>query len=249
METLITAYLEDMKLAWAPTTLRSRSLLLRSLSGVIDGDATRLWAVLEARGLGAYSRVTVWTAVTVLWQWALDGGHIPAGPNPYALFRRKYARQFKNVYQRKPCPLSLEEMLERIDSIQDPGARAYILELLRGGLRVSELPTLKDGIVTGKGGKRREVFASSPEVPFTQSERTLRRRAARAGFKLHDCRKVALTTLANDGAQLFELMEFAGWDDPGSARSYINVNRTALKKRVEAIHGGILNGRTRRKVS
>lgn len=236
MQNLIAAYLQDMELAWAPTTSRCRALLLRSLLGVLDGNPASLWAELSRRGMKPYSRVTTWAAVTAFWQWLLDNSHM-AGENPYAAFRRKNARQFKDKYVRQTCKLSYEEMLRRIESIPHPGARAYLVELLRGGLRVSELPTLENGWVTGKGGKRREVFASRPEVDLDVSYRTLLRHAKAVGFKTHDCRKVFLTTLAEEGAPLFELMEAAGWADPGSARSYINVNRDSLKKRVRSIHG------------
>lgn len=236
MKELITSYLDDMKLAWTPSTLRSERYRLNAVVEVLDGNPSRLWDLLESKGIKPYSRVTTWTRVTRFWDWLIEKGH-RNGPNNYNGFRQRNARLFKNAYVRTSPSLSFEQANIKIGKLKDNQVRSKARELLQTGMRYSESFTLQDGRVVGKGGKSRRVFSdSSVQASYNKSYSTFRRQLAECGLKPHDLRKLFLTELVNNGANEFELREIAGWSDLNTAASYIKVNENKLKDLVRRVH-------------
>lgn len=237
MKELITSYLDDMKLAWTPSTLRSEQYRLTAVSEVLDGNPTRLWDLLESKGTKSYSRVTTWTRVTKFWDWLIEKGH-QDGPNDYDRFRKRNGRLFKNAYVRSNPSLSFEQANIKISQLKDSEVRAKARQLLETGMRYSESFTLQDGRVVGKGGKSRRVFSDRElQTSFSKSYATFRRQLSSCGLKPHDLRKIFLTECVNKGANEFELKEIAGWSDLNTAASYIKTNEKKLKDLVRRVHG------------
>jgi integrase len=240
IQQLITMYLEDKQLAWAPTTLKSERHRLNAAAPAINGDPMKLWKALQEHG--AYGRATIWTRVSDFWQWCLDNNHISGG-NPYRAFRQKNARLFKNVYTRKTPEISYDEARSRIATIEDATIRAYAGQLLDTGMRVSEPKTIgTDGTVVGKGSKSRRVYGrnAGPSNNSVNYQK-LRRALASIGLKPHDLRKLFLTRLVEVGANEFELCEVAGWASIAPARSYIRANNDRIRNLVEMVQGGPSN--------
>jgi hypothetical protein len=229
MRHLIAEYLKDMELAWSPATLRSERYRLAAVADLLDGDARKLWDSIQ--GQKPYSRVTTWTRVTAFYQWCLDNGRIQRS-NPYAQFRAKNGRLFKNQYQRHVPDVVWADALRRIDSIPDSAVREKANELVRTGMRYTESFSLENGSVTGKGGKVRAVFLpdGSRSTSYRGSYATFWRKLARAGLKPHDLRKLYLNRAVELGANPFELMALAGWSHLNTAQSYVEANKTALGK-------------------
>src|SRR5690606_10537223 len=154
------------RLAWEETTKKSeRSRLVSVLSALQDQNPETLWKHLELKGIKPYSRVTTWTRVVSFVDWAISQKIITAETNPYKDWRKKNARLFRHVYEKKSPSISLEEAKARIAKIQNPSIKHKALELLYSGLRYSESLTLdySNSSVIGKGRKGREVFIS-PEL-------------------------------------------------------------------------------------
>lgn len=246
---LIAAYIADKRLAWAPTTLKTAHFQLDAYAHVISGIPLALWNEMEKRGLKPYSRVTVFARVTDFYQWLVDYGHVQ-GPNPYKQFKEKNARQFKNVYKTSKPKVSYEDAREAIGKLA-PEFRAKAMQLLTGGLRFTESFTVTDGVVTGKGGKTRECFASAPHPGADGIEyRTFLRALKKAtGLKPHDLRKIFLNELVNKGANPFELCEVAGWSNLNTAQSYIRTNQSQIRNLVQKVQGGPNDGTTPEQVS
>ncbi len=231
MKLLIAEYLKDMELAWAASTQRSEKHRLNAVADLLNGDARALWDALEKRGMAPYARVTTWTRVCAFYDWSIENGKL-TGPNPYAAFRRKYGRLFKNQYQRSVPSVVWTDAIRRIDALSDRGVREKALELVRTGMRYAEHGTYQDGQVTGKGDKRRRVFLPDGQhiSSYVGSYDTFARKLARTGLKPHDLRKLFLNRMVEMGANTFELCELAGWNDLNTARSYIKANSQKLEK-------------------
>lgn len=245
-EQLITEYLNKHQLAWAPTTIKAAHDLLNKYGSSLNGNPSVLWKAMAH--LKPYSKVTVWSRVTDFWQWLIDTGHV-TGPNPYKQFREENARQFKHTYQRKTPKTTFAEALARIESLK-PEHKTKALQLLQGGLRFSESFSIEDGIVTGKGGKKRECFASASHPGTDGLEyRTFLRALKKVGLKPHDLRKIFLNECVNQGADPFQLMEIAGWSNLNTAQSYIEANRTKLRLLVSKVQEGLVHGVTEKQVS
>ena len=233
----IESYLESKKLAWAPSTLKSEKARLTALADVLNGDPQALWDHMEVVGMGRYTRQTTWVRVIGFWQHLNDRG-LRQG-NPYRAFRTTNARLFKNVYNPRLPEITYEEAKKRIETISEPSCRRRALEILGSGTRWQESETHSGGVVSGKGGKQREVYVPKVEGPkFEASYRTFLRCLAEVGLTPHMLRKIFLSKMAEDGASEFELMEVAGWNSIGPARAYIKVHRDKVRKRVEKIQKG-----------
>lgn len=235
---LIEKYLDDKKLAWAETTLKSERHRLNAAAPAIDGKAQTLWDALQEHG--AYGRQTIWTRVTDFYQWCLDNEHVQGG-NPYRAFRQKNARQFKNVYTKKVPNISFEEIRARIQTIEDEEVRALAERILSGGLRYAESQQVEaDGTVVGKGSKRRRVYVSveSDRVHNPINYQRLRRALATLSLRPHDLRKAFLNRLVELGANEFELCEVAGWSSISTASSYIKANDERIKRLVQMVQSG-----------
>ncbi len=236
MQEFIEQYLEDMKLAWSASTLRSETYRLKAVSSYLNGDAKTLWNELEGQGMAPYARVTTWTRVTAFWDWLLEGEKAH-GPNPYRIFRKKFARQFRHTYTKRIPSISFDEAKRRIERIHDNDIRSKALELLSTGMRYTESFTIEAGHVTGKGGKRRAVYHSG-SVPSTYSSSysTFWRTLGRVGLKPHDLRKICMNKLVEQGANQFELCEIAGWSKIDTASSYIQGNKSSIKELMKKVN-------------
>lgn len=233
---LIQMYLDDKRLAWAPTTLKSERYRLQGIVGFVTGDALVLWNALSQHG--AYSRLTIWIRVTDMWQWALDEGHLSGG-NPYRAFKKKNARLFKHVYEKKIPEITFDEAKARIAGIADAAIRRRATELLVSGLRWAESGRVEAGSVVGKGSKRRDVFVPEIEGPeFTGCYETFRLALKEVGLAPHDLRKIFLNRVVELGATEFDLRQIAGWSSIATASSYIKANSDRTKRLVEMVQNG-----------
>ena len=215
---LVEKYLESKKNAWAPSTLKSERARLKILEGVNLEETSGgvLWNKLLA--YDPYSRCTAFTRVSQLFSWGIDQGLL-SGPNPFAQFREENARLFRNNYIRTYPKESFEEAKRKIATLPSPYKEAA-LTILTSGLRISELRTLKDGKVIGKGNKTRAVYG--PYSEGTQvSQTVLRRHLATIGLKPHSLRKLAATEFYRRGLSERDMMEVFGWNSFETAKNYV----------------------------
>jgi integrase len=221
MKELINEYITEQQGSWSESTKRSERYRLSSIVDHLSGPE-QLWKYLE-KNIRPYSRSTYWIRTITFYDWLQSGGHVSDGANPYREFRKKNARLFKHVYERRFPSIGFEEAQRRIETIEDRAVREACHALLGGGLRISELHTYDPGTgtVVGKGGKRRRVYCS----PFSRvvSSRDIRRALAVCGLKPHDLRKIFLTAVFKSGASNFELCKIAGWSSIATAINYIQV--------------------------
>jgi integrase len=226
-------YVRSKQGVWSETSSHTEGYRLNRVFHLLDGNAQTLWDGLQ--DYGAYSRTTLWTRVSAFWDWAIKNGHTPA-PNPYAEFRKANIRRFRNCYERKPCNEPFEEMLAKIERVPNEAVRNKLKQLLIGGLRIRESDTLQDGHVIGKGGKRRKVYVPEIDGPMTtirQYSAVLRACKRHLGVTPHKLRSCRMSDMADRGANLFELMKFAGWSNPGTAQSYIEARDEKIAKLAE----------------
>lgn len=230
IEQAIKKYLEDMALSWSPTTLKSEGARLRALAPHINGDPRVLLRAVQGRG--KYTQLTSWTRVITFWDWALDGGWVEGGSNPYRVFKKKRANLFRHSYQRRLPVMNYEKAEELIKQMRNVHCRDRALLLLKTGMRWAEAgqsPTA-DGHIVGKGGKSRKVYHGGlSAAPFPYSYQTFRRALMQdTGLKPHDLRKLALSRLVEVGANPFELAQVAGWSSVNTAQSYIKLSSDSL---------------------
>lgn len=221
---LISAYLKENELAWAPKTLILKRQILSYHKEVITGDPKVLWERISQTQTGL-TRVTTWQTICGFWDFAKKGE-----ANPYREFRKKNARLFKDQYVRKTTSETMKGAREKIESITDPSIKRKALELLLTGMRWSESLTYKDGMIVGKGNLPRKVDLPKIDGPeLTCHYRTFIRALEDVGLKPHALRKIYLTECVNSGANVFELQQMAGWKSLQSALSYINVDQARLQ--------------------
>jgi hypothetical protein len=237
LQSQIEQYLESKRLAWSPSTQRSEAARLNAWATHLDGNPSTLWAEMERREMGRYSRVTTWTRIVQLVDWL----RAPSRPlsactvNPYKAWRAENARLFKNAYVRRKPEVTFEEA-ERLLKTLPADVQRRGLEILGSGMRYTEAASHEDGHVVGKGGLVREVFVPRVDGPeYRRAYTTFVRHLRSVGLKPHDLRKLALTRLVELGANEFELCEIAGWTSLAPARSYIKVKR----QRVEGLMKGL----------
>jgi hypothetical protein len=220
----IEEYIKDHEYAWAETTRRVERSRLVSAASLSESPA-ELWDQLG--GLGAYSRVQSFNRVSHYVGWLVERGYVQ-GPNEFAEFRRKNARLFKHVYERRVPEVSYEEALRLIERIEDAEVRAHCRELLGGALRYIDSVRRDGDHTVGKGGKRRKVYVEGS--PVLVSYMRLYRGLKKVGLTPHMLRKIRLNQLAKKGMPVFELTEFAGWSDPKVAMSYIRASQESIQK-------------------
>lgn len=234
MKNLITSYLDDMKLAWAPSTLRSEKYRLSAVAEALEGDPAILWGLIKDKK--PYTRLTIWVRVTRFWDWLLANNY-KEGTNAYEHFKKKNARLFRNVYTRRSPDTSFDEANRKINQIDDIQSREKARQLLKTGMRYTESLTLQDGYVDGKGGKRRRVYASGDQPStYSQSYSYFRRQLKAVGLKPHDLRKICFNKLVDNGINEFELCAIAGWSSINTASSYIKSDEKKLEKLMEKIN-------------
>ncbi len=237
MKSALHDYLDSMKLAWAPSTLQSEGARLSAVEHVLDGDPDHLWQHMEKNEMKPYARLTTWIRVSHYWDHLIQKNLQPN--NPYRAFKAKNARLFRHTYTPKKPEMTYEDAKARIHQIKDPSIRRRAFEIIGSGTRWTESCTHSNGSVRGKGSKDRPVYVPEVSGPaFVGTYQTFRRALASVGLKPHDLRKLFLTKLVEMGANEFELMEAAGWTSLAPAKSYINVNRDALKARIKKLQGG-----------
>lgn len=242
-EDLITQYVDEHENAWSPRTAVSTFYSLRGAAKYLDGRPETLWNHL-VQVQQAYTRCTTWARVVKFWDWKLEKelGH-GKGKNNYREFRRVNARSFKNTYERKPAQLTFKETEHRLRNLPDPAIRKKALELLHTGMRYAESFTLENGRITGKGGKRRDVY-NMPHVDgpkFQRSYQTFWRHLKRyAGITPHMLRKVVATHLARSKKlDAIDMCEVFGWTNMNTAMSYIApTKKLELQDNIwDALHG------------
>lgn len=235
MKDLIDLYIDDHKLSWAPSTLKSERHRLYGLGIQLSTLPIQLWEQIQAQK--PYSRVTTWTRVTDFWQWLIDNNHIQ-GENEYAKFRRKNARLFKNAYQTSKPKITFEEAARLINKLPEGMHRNLALQILGSGERYSEAIQREGTTIVGKGSKRRTTYRPK----FTESNRTgsyasFRRALASIGLKPHDLRKLLATRLVERGMNEADLMEIMGWSSILTAKAYLQPKKEqALKLVFQTIH-------------
>jgi len=244
IELLVERYLQSKEFSWSATTLRSEKHRLKALSPYLNGDPKILWNYIES-ALAPYSRVTAFTRATDFWQWCINGGYLSheehnqegsekeqqgnksrQGHNPYQAFRQENKKLFKNAYKRKKAPCGFEEAKRRLNTIQNPIIRLKAMSLLMHGLRASELGTVEEGSLYGKGDKRRMLYGLNiPAETLVEIKKvsysTLRQALANVGLKPHDLRKAFATRLVEMGVNHFDLCEVMGWSSITTATAYI----------------------------
>jgi integrase len=204
----IEAYLEDHKTAWAESTIRSERHRLVSVSTYLDQgpEAVYKWA---AENFKPYSVKTLFIRICRLEAWA--GGTV------YRTWYAKHKNRFKYAYRKEEVNYTFEEVQRRLSLLAEP-YRTQAVEMLATGLRISEVPKVKDGIVEGKGAKLRPVFGTiSMSVPRSTFWAKLRA----VGLKPHTLRKVCATRLAEMGATPADLCKVFGWSSIDTAYQYL----------------------------
>lgn len=232
MNQLIQSYIEDQRLAWSHTTLRSELYRLNGVQEVLSGDPLVLWNFLVSRQK-PYARLTTWTRVVGLWDWMIREGHRD-GSNPYRLFREKNARLFKNVYQTKAPSLSFEETFKRLQTLPS-GFRELGIQMLGTGERFSESQQEVDerGRIIGKGSKPRNTYRpkTSGEIRNV-SYASFRRALHSIGVVPHDFRKLFATRLVELGAGEMDLLKAMGWSSMETAKRYLQPKKDAELKQM-----------------
>lgn len=236
---LISLYLADHELSWAPSTLKSEKARLSTVAEHLLPQApNKLWTLLLERNFKPYARVTVWIRICNFIDWCIDKKQIE-GPNQYVSFRAKNRRLFKNVYQRKLPNIKYDEALLRINSISNIEIRDISRELLRTGMRASEALKVQDGSVVGKGSKWRKIYGNKNGVSRSIQYHSLYSQLKKeTGLTPHMLRKICLSRVVELGANPFELCKIAGWSSLETARSYIESDDNKIKDLMERVQNG-----------
>lgn len=213
-------YINDHRLSWAPSTLRSERHRLYSVAPLLTGDPLSLWDALQI--LKPYSRVTTWTRVVSFWSWLK-----PDEVNPYETFRKKNARLFKYSYQPKEVEIDYNEAVVRIRQIRNEHDRRLALQILSSGERYCE-SRQRPGTIIGKGSKPRVVYRFDvTEQAETRSYSSLARSLSRVGLRAHVLRKLCATRLVEEGMNEADLMKVMGWSSIVTAKAYLQPKREA----------------------
>lgn len=169
--------------------------------------------------------------MTDFWQWLIDSGH-QAGVNLYEKFRKENARLFKHTYQPTHPTLTFQEAIERVNQIEDGGARSLALQILGSGSRWIE--AIQSGTeVTGKGSKVRRVYKpGTSEEPYTGSYGSFRRALGHVDLKPHELRKLCATRLVAEGLKEADLLKVMGWTSMETAKFYLAPKKDAELKAV-----------------
>src|SRR4051812_9363408 len=150
MKQLIEQYLEDQKTAWSPTTLKSERSRLAGIAKWLDLTPAELHKALLLDGRKPYSIKTTFIRVCNFEAWLVKNGH--KTETSFKEFMNKHKNRFKYAYTKEEIDISFKEAVRRIKTLEEP-FKSMAMGLITTGLRVSEVNTMKDGKVTGKGGK------------------------------------------------------------------------------------------------
>lgn len=219
----IEAYLQDHKTAWAKTTYKTESSRLSSRSAHLDLGPQKLYAKLLEEGMKPYSMKTLFLRICHLEAWANQG-------TAYRDWYRKHLNRFKHVYVPKKVGLTYEEAIKRIKSLKEP-YRTQALEMIKTGLRISEVARVKDGFVLGKGEKTRPVFGT---ITMNVPARTLQAKLKAIGLYPHALRKLCATKISEKDVTPQDLCAIFGWSSIQTAYSYLQTkSNERLKELME----------------
>lgn len=224
-------YLEAKRLAWAPSTMRSEARRLTKYCYLVEGgfDAEAIYKELVAADLAPYSIKTLMIRLSDFQTWL-------GLPATIKKFMETNTRLFKFAYETERLQITYEAAKRLILRIREPEMQTAALIMLEGGLRSCELKTLKGGWVTGKGGKRREVYLRPEfmQFEFKSTYAALYRALRQVGLKPHTLRKLCATRLwEQPGANDMDLMEVFGWATIDTSKRYRQPKRsTELAKLV-----------------
>lgn len=226
---LIPLFLESKSGAWSPTTLRSESSRLWSLTSELSMGPQEAYDSLLARGLKPYTIKTAFVRLGSFYTWASDEGHAHASKNPFTRFIRERALLFRNAYTKERLSANFVYVQDRLKKVRCPIVRELATEMLTSGLRVSECLNrdVQDNRVVGKRGLERHANVStrnnSNTVPYIDVYTGLRE----VGLKPHTLRKVFANRLVERGFKLPELMAVMGWKSVQTATSYLQPKEDA----------------------
>lgn len=237
-------YCQSKKNVWSSASFRSESMRLNKLLHLIDGDAPKLWEAMADYHPNA--RATYWMRVSAFWNWRIENGQLTE-PNPYKVFREKNPRLFRGVYKKDPCTIPFDELMVRISKEPNVAIRNKMIQVLESGMRWTESTTFdkEKGEVVGKGGLVRKIYVPEIDGPIAGPEMysSVLRACKRIGIKgPHKLRSARLTDMAESGANMFDLMKFAGWKSPAVAQSYIEARDERVKALAERRKNQKVNG-------
>ncbi len=223
MKQYVDQYLEAKSLSWSLSTQKSEAARLRKHSQFLELGPQAHFLKFKGK-LGAYTLKTLFIRLSDFNQWLVDQNLVKK--NEYRAFMKSHERLFKHVYEKEKLSIDYHEAKKRIYAISDLRIREKAEQLLRSGARWSESKSLdSDGMVTGKGGKKRKLFNVEP-IDFKLSYSTfIQRLKSETGLKPHSLRKLLATELSNQGFSDADLMQVFGWSSMQTAASYTQSKR------------------------
>lgn len=221
MDKLFADYLDYHKTAWSQTTLKSEQARLAAAMPHLAEGPEYLYERLVKDGRSLYGIKTLFIRLSSVETWAALQGRSDSFTG-FKDFLKRHRNRFKHAYIRKEVKVSYQDALAKINALESP-YREAALTMLSCGLRISELNTLNDGHVIGKGGKRRKVYGkiyvSGGSIPTSE----LRRKLKAVGLLPHSLRKLAASKAVENGAGPADLCELFGWSNVGTSFYYLQV--------------------------
>jgi integrase len=208
-------YLDSKKNAWSPSTIKSEGYRLKRLAPLVTKQPVEVFEQMRVEGYDAYGIKTAFIRLGEYYSFVF-----PTKANPFKLFVKENANYFKRAYQSKPVPATFEEVTEKIVAITNEAVREKARQLLLSGMRWTESHTVDEhGYVTGKGGKRRRVFAAKVgNVSYYAVYKELKQH----GITPHMLRKLFATKLGdNKDVTPQDLCKLMGWEDISTAYRYL----------------------------
>jgi integrase len=200
MKQKIEAYLKSKEFAWSPSTMKSERARLWQHAEAVNSDPEDYHVRLTNLKFKTYTIKTIFIRLADFDE-----------TGRYREFLKTNRRKFLHAYQKKEVTGSFQEARERIADIHDDAVKRKALQLLNSGARWTESHTLDDqGVVIGKGGKRRRLYnveANACDVPYSKFVRILKQET---GYTPHDLRKLFATHLLNSGLPIHEVKDILG---------------------------------------
>jgi integrase len=208
-------YLASKKNAWSPSTFKSERSRLKKLAALVNKPPQAAFDQLTAT-CDSYTVKTSFIRLGEFYSFVF-----PTKANPFKIFMKDNANYFKRAYQSKPVPCSFEEVTQKIVAITNEAVREKARQLLLSGMRWTESHTVDEhGYVTGKGGKRRRVYAA--KVGASVSYYAVYKELKQHGITPHMLRKLFATKLGdNKDVTPQDLCKLMGWEDISTAYRYL----------------------------
>jgi hypothetical protein len=203
-------YLKDHETAWAPSTRASETSRLRRTLFLIDKGPGALFEHVVAEGYKPYAIKTLFIRICRLEAWVNKSAE-------YRTWYKKHSNRFKHAYVKRELNLTYSEVGVRVARLAEP-YRTQALEMLKTGLRISEVPKARDGMVIGKGDKPRKVFG---RITVSAPKSTFQAKLKAVGLTPHMLRKLCATKLAEKGATPADLCAVFGWSSITTAYQYL----------------------------